>query len=215
MKIIKPSYDFCTWDTLSLAAGRGHLGDYLDEGDLIPIRLSDGELVELRVSFDENGKCFFVTESCLCVPHRMSPIASTAGGWECCEMRRYLNTEIFNQLPEDLKRVIVPTKIVQQDIGDDGIWRETKDKLFLFSTGQVFGLEADEQPINPRTGEAQISCFKKRRGRIKFNEADCAAAWWLRSAYNASNFRCVNSNGSVYSLNAYNTYGVALGFCIS
>lgn len=215
MKIIKPSYDFCTWDTLSSAASRGCLTDYLDEGDLIPIRLSDGEPVELRVSFDENGKCFFVTENCLHVPYRMNPTASTAGGWECCEMRRYLNTEIFNQLPEDLKRVIVPTKIVQQDISDDGIWRETKDKLFLFSMGQVFGFESREQPIDPRTGEAQISCFKKRRGRIKFNEDDCATYWWLRSASNTYYFRYVASGGLVTSSPANYTYGVALGFCIS
>lgn len=214
MKIIKPSYDFCTWDTLSLAAGKGHLGDYLDEGDLIPIRLSDGEPVELRVSFDENGKCFFVTENCLYVPHRMSPIASTAGGWECCEMRQYLNAEIFNQFPEDLKRVIVPTKIVQQDI-DGGIWRETKDKLFLFSMGQVFGFESNEQPIDPRTGEAQISCFKKRMGRIKFDGDDCAAIWWLRSANYTSVFHCVDSSGSVNGGYANFTCGVALGFCIS
>lgn len=214
MKIIKPSYDFCTWDTLSLAAGRGHLGDYLDEGDLIPIRLSDGELVELRVSFDENGKCFFVTENCLCVPHRMNPTASTAGGWECCEMRQYLNTEIFNLFPEDLKRVIVPTKIIQQDVDCD-IWRETKDKLFLFSIGQVFGFESNEQPIDPRIGEAQIRCFKTAKGRVKMDDSNRATSWWLRSAGTASGFRYVTSRGLVYNYGANSTDGVALGFCIS
>ena len=204
MKIITKMEVECPAEDLKSRAESGALRS----GDIIPITLKDGRKLELEVGRDESGKVFFVFRDILEF-HQMNNSWTNKGGWEASEMRRYANNEVYALLPDELQAIIQPIKVVQ-------IWdeerHETVDKLICLSETQVFGKDGwDEGEQDPE--DTQLDIFKDRRGRIK-NYDVSAGIWWLRSAYNTANFRCVNSNGVEIVNFASNACGLVLGFCI-
>lgn len=118
-----------TWAELKALSEAGKLGEVLKSGDNIPVMLKNGEEVSFDVGKDESGKVYFIMHNCLKEKKPMNKDWTNRGGWEKSEMRRYLNEEVIELLPDELKAVIKPTKIVQ-------VWgkrQETEDKLFLLS----------------------------------------------------------------------------------
>ena len=51
-----------SWAELKEMAQAGTISQALSEGDLIPIRLADGEENAIRVTHDQTGNMFFVSE---------------------------------------------------------------------------------------------------------------------------------------------------------
>ena len=204
MKIITKIELECPAEDLKARVESGSL----KSGDIISITLKNGKALALEVGRDESGKVFFVFLDILEF-HQMNNYWTNKGGWEASEMRRYANDEIFALLPDELQAIIQPIKVVQIW---DGERHETVDKLICLSETQVFGKDGwDEGEQDPE--DTQLDIFKDRRGRIK-NYDGSASYWWLRSANNATNFRCVNSNGSENNGNASDAYGLVLGFCV-
>ena len=57
--------------------------------------------------------CGFVVEFADIVENRqMNSSGTNVGGWEASAMRTYANGAFFNNLPEDLRSVIIDTKVV-------------------------------------------------------------------------------------------------------
>ena len=111
---IKTKSEFETsWDSIKNAVDGGGVTALLHSGDEIPVTLKNGENVIFVVTYDENGKIYFVLRDCLADEHRMNKEWTNEGGWAATEMRTYLNSTIFALLPDDLQAVIAPTKIVQ------------------------------------------------------------------------------------------------------
>lgn len=194
-----------TWTELKRLANEKKLSSALKSGDTIDITLKNGELVTLVVGKDLTGSIFFITKDCLRDKHRMNPTPSIKGGWERCEMRRYLNEDVFTLLPDDLQEVIKPTPIMQIVNGNRV---EVQDKLFCLSTTQVFG--PDVWTTNGPE-DSRIDIFEEKACLVKHS-----GGWWLRSIYG-------NSNGAFYGIvsdAAYNysianaSRGVAFGFTI-
>ena len=66
------------------------------------------------------------------------------GGWPASEMSTYANGAFFNNLPEDLRKVIIDTKVVsghgskdKNTERTDGNWEST-DKIYLLSGHEVY-----------------------------------------------------------------------------
>lgn len=201
-----------TWAELKALSEAGRLGEVLKSGDNIPVTLKNGEKVSFDVGKDESGKIYFVMHNCLKEIKPMNDVWSNQGGWEESVMRRYLNEEVIELLPDELQEAIKPTKIVQVW---DGKKRETEDKLFLLSRTQVFGKDERYEPTEPI--DSQIDIFKSPRERVKESEGyEIPARWWLRSPYSSgsNNFCYVSTDGTVYPYNANYSFEVALAFCI-
>lgn len=198
------------WVDLQRTAIEGKLDSIIKTGDLIPFNLKTGEEVAVRATQDLHGKWFFVFEDCLNDTHAMNKTATNRGGWKACEMRKYLNKTVFDLLPDELQRVIVPTKIVQVLNGERV---ETEDKLFLPSKTQMFGKGAWS---NFEPEDAQFIYYRREKDRVK--ECGENGTWWyfLRTPYSGNTvvFCGVYSGGYAYYTSASSNGGVAPGFCI-
>lgn len=212
IKVITKEAKWTSWVELRASSESGRLHDVLKSGDNIPVTLKNGEEVSFDIGEDESGKIYFVMHNCLKETKPMNGDYMNKGGWEESDMRRYLNEEVIELLPDDLQKMIKPTKIVQIW---DGKRRETEDKLFLLSRTQVFGKNKYYETIEPN--DSQIDIFKSPRERVKeLKGCEAPEYWWLRSPYpaNSSVFCIVNSCGVAGTYFAYNSYGVAPAFCI-
>lgn len=200
-----------TWAELKALAEAGKLDEVLKSGDNIPVTLKNGEEVSFDVGRDEGGKVYFIMHNCLKELKPMNSSCTNAGGWEESTMRRYLNEEVIELLPDELREIIKPTKIVQ---AWDGKRRETEDKLFLLSKTQVFGKDKSYEATEPE--DSQIDIFKTERSRVKEREDCGTASWWERSPYYNSrgSFCNVHSDGISWVDFAYTFGGVAPAFCI-
>lgn len=201
-----------TWEELKALSEEGKLGEVLKSGDNIPVTLKNGEEVSFDIGEDESGKIYFIMHNCLEEEKPINDDWTNKGGWKESDMRRYLNEEVIELLPDELKKIIKPTKIVQVW---DGKRRETEDKLFLLSRTQVFGKHENYEAIEPN--DSQIDIFKSPRERVKESKGyEIPARWWLRSPYSSYSlgFCFVYTDGTVSSYDADFSYGVAPAFCI-
>ena len=202
-----------SWAELKKMAQAGTIGQVLSEGDLIPIRLANGEGNAIRVTHDQAGNMFFVFENCLDKPFFMNHNETNAGGWAKSGMRAYLNVEIAKQLPDDLLKSIELISI-EQEIPDETCVK-SRDKLFLLSEEQVFG--KSRLYSIPEKGVSQLMVFKSSmEHRVKSRGGK--PSWWrLRSPYSDSNasFVYVFSGGAVGYCYANYSGGVVPGFCLS
>ena len=151
------------------------------------------------------------------------------GGWEHCEMREYVNNDIYNLLPAELKEAILNTKVVSGGGYFDSENLITIDKLYLLATHEIWedddedissGLDSRDKGYN-NTRQLDyynelgvISSSSRLFTRKKYNESN--TEWWTRSSdhYNNNNF--YNENGSgYYPTNPSNhTFGVSPAFRI-
>ena len=201
-----------SWAELKKMAQADTISQALSEGDLIPIRLANGEENAIRVTHDQAGNMFFVFENCLDKPFFMNRNATNAGGWAKSEMRAYLNGEIAKQLPDDLLKAIEPISIEQKMPNE--AYAKSRDKLFLLSEEQVFG----KSRLNsiPEKGVSQLRIFEgSMECRVKIQDGK-PFWWWLRSPCSGSAilFVYVASSGAVDWGIANFSGGVAPGFCL-
>ena len=161
------------------------------------------------------------------------------GGWEYSDMRAYLNSTtyayenidystsgIFNSLPSDLRSKIIDTTIVSGHNDNDTTNFTTTDKIYLFSTKEIWGKEGTSNVIKYDSAEAetrQLDYYTSKgvttrnySDAIKKNISGAAYWWWLRSAISSNdrNFFDVSSNGDWNHTGSSNTGGVSPAFRI-
>jgi len=105
---------------------------------------------------------------------RMHPGACERG-WIDTELRKWLNEEYFNTLPEELKQAIHPAiKLTHNYKGDV---YETTDRLFLPSESEMFGsaIWSDYED------GARYEAFATRHNRIRLDEDGDECGYWTRS----------------------------------
>lgn len=150
------------------------------------------------------GDVIFGLKDCLKETYVMNDENTNAGGWKASQLRRVLNTEILDLLPDDLRACIKPRVI-------DG----TTDTLWLFSEREIFG--DNEWTEEDADSGLQMPYFKRKGNRVKGLGKDGPAGWWWeRSPFSGySNAFCVVSNGgNAYFNGAISSNGVAFGFCV-
>ena len=184
--------------------------DWLPSGTVIPITLKNGDKLDVQVARDKSGKVYFIFRDCW--PERLCMSEEECkDGWADSDLRAYANDEdngIISLFPDDLKALICHTKI-QYKL--NGKLITCADKLFCLSMTQVFGNGSwhENEPV-----DSQLDIFQNgSRSRVK-NLDGSAVWWWLRSAYYDNYFYYVTTYGNNYGTNAYNSGGVALGFCL-
>lgn len=184
--------------------------------------------------------CGFVLEFAdIITTHRMNPFTdgttngdSNKGGWEYSEMRTYLNTDIYNALPNELSSKIKDdTTVVSGHGSNDTENFTTTDKIYLFSPHEVWE-DVDENTSSgidyydkSYSNTRQLDYYKAKgvttsnySGAIKKRiDNGNSYYWWLRSASsnNYGSFLTVRSNGSWTFTSSDTDNGVSPAFRIA
>lgn len=189
-----------TWKDIAAFCESGKATDLLSVGDIISIVLKNGEKMRIAVAgintYKEN-EVLFAFKDILSEEAPMNEDWTNEGGYEASKMAKYLDTEIFNLLPDDLQEVIKERR---------------GHKLWLFSRREVFG--EDGRYICPED-DVHIPYYQDSENRIKLRDGD-PDWWWLASpgAAGAAGFCRVSSSGYSIIHGASFSLGVAPGFCI-
>ena len=178
--------------------------------------------------------CGFVVEfKDIITEEKMNSTSTSKNGWPGSELYQKLNPKngdttnsvIYNALPEELKQVIVDTKVISSHGRGDSTNFTSIDKLYLLATKEIWGKDGTSRPINNDTSDnqtRQLDYYKSigittnnYSGAIKQYQLS-SQYWWTRSASSASSigFYSVSSFGDWSSFTAYSTYGVAPAFRI-
>ena len=163
--------------------------------------------------------CGFVLEFAdIITEHAMNDTNTNVGGWPATSMRTFVNNDIYNAIPSEIKNAIIDTTVVSGHGREDAENFTSTDKLYLLSTAEVWanGQSCDTARDNTR----QLDYYKNLgtstsnySGAIKKSESS-AVLWWLRAAYSiyTNNFLTVNDHGGWRASYADSTLGVAPAF---
>ena len=234
------SFSTDSWPTIIRAVKRGNTTSY-NVGDTKTVDMGTLGTHTLRIAnkstpsecsttgFSQTA-CGFVMEFAdLITTHNMNSTETNVGGWPASSMRTYVNTDIYNALPTELKNGIIDTTVVSGHGSTAGETNFTStDKLYLLSTHEVWedvdgntssGIDYYDTAYN---NTRQLDYYaglnvttSSYSGAIKHNNGS-NAWWWLRSAKSdkSSNFSAVGYIGYWYYNSANATYGVSPAFRI-
>ena len=164
--------------------------------------------------------CGFVLEFAdIITDHKMNDANTNVGGWPASSMRTFVNNDIYNSLPSEIKNAIIDTTVVSGHGSTNGETNFTStDKLYLLSTAEVWANGHDYDTARDVT--RQLDYYKNlgtsttNRSGAKKKKGTSAARWWLRAAYsgNGNYFYLVDIDGSWSNNSAYGAIGVSSAF---
>ena len=220
-----------SWDTIVSAVQAGstenyHVGDTkeVDMGTFgtHTIRVANTSTpAECSTAGFSQTACGFVLEFAdIIKTHRMNSTNTNAGGWPATSMRTYVNNDIYNALPSELKNGIIDTYVVSGHGPSHSANFTSTDKLYLLSTKEVWGKEGTSNVINYDTTDAytrQLDYYKAQ-GVTTSNYIGAMknGSWWLRAAdsHDSLIFYGVYTSGGWSYVIANGSYGVAPAFRI-
>ena len=178
-----------------------------------------------RTGFSQTA-CGFVLEFADIIRTRtMNDTNTNVGGWPATSMRTFVNNDIYNALPSEIKNAIIDTTVVSGHGSTSGETNFTStDKLYLLSTAEVWA-QGSSNTISTDTARdvtRQLDYYKNlNTDTVNYspaikNNGTSAGYWWLRAASSIDNysFYDVLSNGDWNGTYAYNTRGVSPAFRI-
>lgn len=137
--------------------------------------------------------CGFVLEFAdIITTYNMNSLGTNKGGWPATSMRTFVNNNIYNALPSDLRNTIIDTTVVSGYGSEDTENFTSTDKLYLLSTAEVWaqGISNDSARNNTRQLDyytAQGVTTDNGSGAIK-NNGFKAAFWQLRAVISSNKF---------------------------
>lgn len=197
------------------------LSKHWNIGDTKDVTLTTGETIQLQIA-DFNHDTYsdgvtapvtLVMKDCLNTKAQMNSSNTNAGGYPASAMKTWVESNIYDKLPSDLKALVAPVKkkwyTTYNDVnslteGNYNVWLLSEKEVFGNNTYTVGNGEGSKYPIF--TDNA--SRIKKVNGTDKW--------WWLGSCFrnNSTSFVLVGSNGRVSNGGARDSGGVAAGLCI-
>ena len=161
--------------------------------------------------------CGFVLEFADSITeHNMNDRKTNAGGWPSTSMRTFVNNDIYNAIPSEIKNTIIDTTVVSGHGSKDTENFTSTDKLYLLTPKEIY-TDWSNSNDTARDVTRQLDYYKNlgvtisnKSGAIKKN----AYAWWLRAAasYNDITFYTVSITGGCPDDVASGPYGVSPAF---
>ena len=165
--------------------------------------------------------CGFVLEFAdIITEHKMNDTATNVGGWPATSMRTFVNNDIYNAIPSELRNAIIDTTVVSGHGSRSGETNFTStDKLYLLTLKEIYTNSSssyDAAKDLTRTLDYYTSIgvtTSSYSGAIKKNGIN-ASYWWLRAAYSygTNSFSYVDPKGDWQSNYANYSRGVAPAF---
>ena len=235
-KVNPVSFSTDSWETIITAVKENNISKY-NIGDTKEVNLgttygthtlriaNTSTPSECSTTGFSQTACGFVLEFAdVITTHKMNDTNTNVGGWPASSMYTFVNNDIYNAIPSEIKNAIIDTTVVSGHGSTSGETNFTStDKLYLLSTAEVWA-QGSSNTIDFDTARdvtRQLDYYKNLgtstsdySGAIKKNGTS-ATNWWLRAAttiYNIS-FNSVGINGG-YNGDTYagSSYGVAPAF---
>ena len=160
-----------------------------------------------------------ITKHLLPSTRKMNSTNTNVGGFPASDLCEYLNGDIYNALPEDLKSLVVP---IYKWYGTgnnttNGQWHGCK--VWIPLEYEMFGTTTFSPATEHSTGNARkYPIFTDDASRVKrLNNGSGDANWYWEAspaASNAASFCAVDSNGTATGNYASYTGGVCFGLSI-
>ena len=227
-----------SWNTIASNVKAGQTNNYHvgDEKDVNlgntygthKVRISNMSTPdECKQNEFSQSACGFVVEFAdIITEHVMNPTSTIKGGWPASQMKTFIDNDIYNSLPNELKSVIIDTKTVSGHGYEDTNNFISKDKLYLLATAEVWaqGTSDTIDYDTARDKTRQLDYYNSKgvttnsyASTRKKNSKGTAGWWWLRCAdYNSSNgfYGVRYYDGGWDSASARSTLGVSPAFRI-
>ena len=202
------------WETIIDAIREGNDGVY-NVGDTKEIDLGSYGKHTLRIAnkstpsecsrtgFSQTA-CGFVLEFAdIITTHKMNDTNTNAGGWPASSMYTFVNNNIYNAIPDEIRNAIIDTTVVSGHGKNDTENFTSTDKLYLLAPKEIY-TDWSDSGDTAKDLTRQLDYYKNLgtstnnySGAIKKNGTS-AASWWLRAAISDANvsFYYVSSYGS-------------------
>ena len=236
------SFETDSWDTIVNAVKAGNATAY-NVGDTKTVDMGTLGTHTLRIAnkstpaecstegFSQTA-CGFVLEfDDIITTYNMNSTNTNVGGWHASAMRTYVNTDIYNALPTELKNGIIDTTVVSGHGSTSGETNFTStDKIYLLSTHEVWedvdgntsgGIDYYDTAYNNTRQldyyagfNVTTSSYSDSGAKKQLNAL--YSYWWLRSAYSyrTNVFNYVSGNGGWSNYFANSASGVSPTFRI-
>lgn len=214
-----------TWAEIKAAVQAGinglDLSSVWNIGDTKSVTLTTNEVIELQIAgFNHDtysdgvtAPVTLVMKDCLSSIEPMNSANSNAGGYPASAMKTYVETNIYNKLPSDLKAIVSPVKKRCYTLYPDASsLSEANYNVWLLAEAEVF----DSVSHTIGNGEGtKYPIFTNNTSRVK-KVNTVTRLWWLRSCTKSSgrSFVLVYDDGNVSYANATDYCGVAVGLCV-
>ena len=221
-----------SWSTIVKAVQENNIGKY-NVGDTKEIDMGTYGTHTLRIAnkstpsecstegFSQTA-CGFVLEfQDIITTSKMNTAYSNTGGWNNAEMNTFINNNIYNALPNELKEIIIDTIVVSSYGKNDTANFTTTNKLYLLAPKEIY-TDYTETADTAKDLTRILDYYKEKRvtmnsyaNAIKYNNST-ATWWWLRNvpSSNSGNFFGVNVTGILNNNYAHFVGGVSPAFRI-
>ena len=167
-------------------------GPEMKAGDIVSFGEYKGGTVEWLV-LETDGEKAFLLSSCA-LECRTYHDRNEEVTWKTSELRKWMNSVMFNLMFSDEERArILTTTVLNEDNPEHGTpgGEETDDRMFLLSLGEVEKyLPSDADRI------CRATRYAKKQG--VFTDAYSACYWWLRTPGSKSNkAACIGLEGNI------------------
>ena len=176
--------------------------------------------------YSESG-CGFVIEFADIITNRViNSTSTTRGSWSATTIRTFVNNDIYNLLPTDLKNGILNTNVITGHGNSEGNNSTSTDKLYLLSPIEIYGSVSTsyDSAINVTN---QLDYYKQNNVSLKSYDSaikntvvsggtGSANAWWTRTPAQMMDgqFMMVTNTGNLYSTYLTQELGVSPAFRI-
>ena len=193
------SFSSDSWMTIAKAVKSGNISKY-NVGNTKTVNLGTYGTHILRIAnmstpsecsttgFSQTA-CGFVLEFAdIITTHKMNDTQTNVGGWPATSMRTFVNNDIYNSLPSELKNAIIDTTVVSSHGSGDTSNFTSTDKLYLLAPKEIYTDFSDSYDTSKDL--TRILDYYKNVGVTNNNYSGAIKKkgtdnyfWWLRAAY--------------------------------
>ena len=228
------SFDKDSWEVIASNAKK-----CVEDSKLCPYKVGDEKEVDLGTTYgkhkvrianmstpnkcnDSNfsqSACGFVVEfTDIITTHIMNRTDTNKGGWPGSQMKTFINNDIYNSLPQELKSVIITTKTVSGHGKEDtNNITSPEDKLYLLAPKEIYSDWSNDYD-SAKDLTRQLDYYKNKGVTTSnINETIKNTDWWfLRTALLTGNnsFCSVDATGTWDDFIASAEIGVSPAFRI-
>ena len=206
MNITTKRTEETNWNAVKAMVAAGSL----KVGDEIADELLTGKKITYVVANISQEEVYFISKDCLDQREQWNESGLNVGGFKDSDVCRFLNENVWNMLPEELRAVISERECLQIVDGEESRYSL---KLWLPTEYEVF---EDDWASEVKEGQ-QFEIFKDPRNRIKgAGDGGGRAPWWLLSVCGGnSTYACaVNGYGNADSYHCSDASRVPVCFSI-
>lgn len=179
--IRKIAEEKASWRQIGRLMESDDLKDVLEVGNVIPIRLTDGRILNaVAAEVTSSGATFVSLDSELCHEMYSGEKKMTVYGWMNAEIRDVLHNSFLKLFPAEVMNLMV-SKRIRQRVAGNAVIEEANDYLWIPSFTELFGTDGDGKPY-PTDGaeEYHLPLFDTERARVKlYGNGTCE--YWTRT----------------------------------